>query len=189
MVTQVDPRAETWPGGGSILSNRPRGRPIPRGQSSVKVGFEAFYGQEFRRVYECAFALVGQREAALDATQEAFSRAFARWSRLSKETWAVGWVITTALNLCRRHLRGREDPTSLASRGGISEGPSPDRLDLVNALSRIPLRQREALILHYLGDLPVAVVADRMGTSEGTVKAHLHRGRRALGELMRVRSG
>ena len=66
----------------------------------MKPNFDEFCEAEYGGVYRAAFAFTGDREAALDATQEAFSRAFARWNRLSREQWAGGWVMTTALNLC-----------------------------------------------------------------------------------------
>lgn len=67
----------------------------------MKPNFDEFCEAEYASVYRAAFAFTGDREVALDATQEAFSRAFARWNRLSRAQWAGGWVMTTALNLCR----------------------------------------------------------------------------------------
>ena len=67
----------------------------------MAANFDGFCKSEYASVYRAAFAFTGDKDAALDATQEAFSRAFARWARLSREPWAGGWVMTTALNLCR----------------------------------------------------------------------------------------
>ncbi len=64
--------------------------------------FDDFFKSEYPSVYRAAFASCWDEQVALDATQEAFSRAFARWGRLSKEAWAGGWVMTTALNVCKR---------------------------------------------------------------------------------------
>jgi len=64
--------------------------------------------------------------------------------------------------------------------------PSDDltviRLALVQALTSLPRRQREAIALRYLADLPEKQVADTLGVSVGSVKTHLHRG------LARLRS-
>jgi len=62
-----------------------------------------------------------------------------------------------------------------------------DRLDLLAALRSLPERQRQAVVLHYLMDCRVATVAELMGLSEGTVKAHLHRARATLHDLLEVR--
>jgi RNA polymerase sigma-70 factor (ECF subfamily) len=57
---------------------------------------------------------------------------------------------------------------------------------LVAALGRIPVAQRTAIVLHHLVGLPVAEVAAETGAPEGTVKARLSRGRKALAELLGV---
>lgn len=141
--------------------------------------FAAFYEREYANVYRAAYALSGHREVALDATQEAFKRAFVRWQRLAREGWAGGWVMTTALNLCRKEAR------RAAGSGGetvppVVEAASGDRLDLIAALRSLPTRQAQAVLLFYWGDLPVPVVAMLMHVAEGTVKAHLSHARDSL---------
>jgi DNA-directed RNA polymerase specialized sigma24 family protein len=51
---------------------------------------------------------------------------------------------------------------------------------LVQALGSLPVRQRQAIVLHYLADLPVAEIAQALAVPSGTVKSLLARGRRAL---------
>jgi RNA polymerase sigma-70 factor, ECF subfamily len=145
--------------------------------------FEDFYRAHFDRVFEAAYAFSGQREIAQDVTQDAFSRAFARWRRPGRQTWAAGWVMTTALNSCRRQSRMSRPilPPPPSERG-----PSPDRVALLTALRSLPERQRQATVLQYIGDLPVAAVAELMGLSEGAVKAHLSKARTALRTSLEV---
>lgn len=137
--------------------------------------FEEFYQREFPLVYRASFLASGDRDRALDATQEAFGRALARWRRLSKESWAGGWVMTTALNLLKspqRKVAGEE-------RGSL-EAPGIERVLVEDALRWLPRRQREALILFYIADLPLPAIAELMKVAQGTVKAHLAQGRAAL---------
>lgn len=143
-----------------------------------RLGFEDFYAAEYQRVFSSAYAFCRDREAALDATQEAFARAFARWRRLDKEEWAGAWVTTTALNLLRG--RFRRDKRMLGTSETATATSSDASVDLIDALRTLPVRQRQAATLFYVADLPVAVVARSMGLSEGTVKAHLSRARDAL---------
>lgn len=143
--------------------------------------FDEFCRLEYPAVYRACFAFCGDPEVALDCTQEAFGRAYARWRRLSKHGWAGGWVMTTALNLVRRSLRRRPDAQETAA----PEQRNPDlRIDVVVALRSLPLRQRQAVVLHYLADLPVTAVAELMNASEGSVKTHLSRARQRLGPLL-----
>ena len=88
-------------------------------------------------------------------------------------------MTTTALNLTKRHFRDREragKPTPPQ----VMAAATSERLDVLAALRSLPERQRQAIVLHYIVDLPVHSVADAMGLSEGAVKAHLHKGRAAL---------
>jgi RNA polymerase sigma-70 factor (ECF subfamily) len=150
---------------------------------SADPSFEDFYRTHFDRVYEIAYAFSGRREIAQDATQDAFSRAYARWRRLGRETWAAGWVMTTALNACRRQMRMARPPLPQSDSG---EGPTPDRIALLAALRSLPDRQRQAIVLHYIGDLPVAAVAELMELTEGAVKSHLFKARTALRSSLEV---
>lgn len=155
--------------------------------SRVRADFAEFYRAEFPQVYRAAYLVTADRQAAFDLTQEAFERAYSRWRRLSREEWAGGWVMTTALNLAKRR---RPETASAAAGEPTSSGePGTDRVDLVRALRLLPFRQRQALVLHYVGDLHPRAVARVMDVSEGTVKAHLAQGRAALRRKLEVSDG
>lgn len=114
----------------------------------------------------------------MDAAQEAFKRAFIRWNRLSRQEWAGGWVMTTALNVWRKERKAARG--SPGKSGMIAPQPDAVRVDVVDALRRLPPRQQMAAVLYYVGDLPVAAVAEVMTISEGAVKAHLAQARAAF---------
>jgi RNA polymerase sigma-70 factor (ECF subfamily) len=155
------------------------------GAPAARADFGDFYRGEFPQVYRAAFLVTGDREAALDLTQDAFERAYARWRRLSREEWAGGWVMTTALNLAKRRFRAARDaPGDVVAIA--PEAAGPERVDLVQALRTLPLRQRQALVLHYVADLDTISIAQVMAISEGTVKAHLAQGRAALRRKLEV---
>ena len=148
---------------------------------SIDERFEELYAEEFGAVFRAAYLLCGDRSVAEDATQEAFARALERWRRLRDRSWAGGWVMVTALNVTRRAMRrGRPDP------GPEARAPADiDRsVDLWRAVRALPPRQQEAVALRYVADLPVAGVAAAMRCSEGAVKSHLARARRALREQL-----
>jgi RNA polymerase sigma-70 factor, ECF subfamily len=152
--------------------------------------FDLFCRQHYPVVYRAALMLSSKKEIAEDATQEAFSRAFARWGRLSRQQWAAGWVMTTALNLCRRHLKNsrRVDPEGSHDPGEVS-GPTPQRADLFSALRELPSRQQQVVILHYFGDLSVHTVAELMNLTDGTVKSYLFRARTTMKQSLSIDDG
>jgi RNA polymerase sigma-70 factor (ECF subfamily) len=145
---------------------------------SVEPWFVKLYQTEHDRVFQVTYALCGDRPTAEDATQEAFARALERWDHLRDQSWAAGWVTSTALNVARRMLRRRR---WLPGSGPVDVDPVADgALDLWQAVRRLPRRQQQAVTLHYAFDLPLAEVAQVMSCREGTVKAHLAHAREAL---------
>lgn len=142
--------------------------------------FERFYEREFRRVFQATSLMCGNEHAAQDAAQEAFARALARWKRLKGQTWAGGWVTTTALNLARRALRRRPIPLHREQEMRDVDG----WLDIREAVTDLPDRQREAIALYYLLDLPIDRIASNMGCRASTVRVHLARGRAALFKVL-----
>ena len=128
--------------------------------------FADFYERDFKKVSAAVRAYCGDGDVAHEATQEAFARCYARWGKLKEEPWRAGWVTTTAINLSRRHFKRRAAQLSSAPEPS-SPGPSGGHLDLLTQLRSLPERQRQAVVLHYLIDLPVTEVADLMSLSEG----------------------
>jgi len=96
--------------------------------------------------------------------------------------------MTTAMNRCRyfwRHKR-REVTVQMSTTRGREI--SIDRIDLEAAIGSLPPRQRQAVILFYVADVPVPGIAQLMEVAEGTVKAHLAQARETLRERMEVRN-
>lgn len=94
--------------------------------------------------------------------------------------------MTTALNLCKRQLQdANRDRSPVLERHDPSSAPSV-RADIVLALRKLPHRQQQATVLYYVGDLPLPVIGDLMGITEGAVKAHLAQARKTLRRLLEV---
>lgn len=150
--------------------------------------FDDLYATAFRPLVRQLYAMTGDVEEARDCVQEAFVRAWSRHRSLSVSEHPEAWIRTTAYRLAvsrwRRAVRGRRPPDRAVSAPTAARGPDETRVAVVAALARLPRAQREALVLHYLADLPVADIAAQTGAPEGTVKARLSRGRAALAALL-----
>jgi len=144
--------------------------------------FEDFFAAHFRPLTIQLYAYFGDRHEAQDVVQEAFCRAYARWSTLSRYDDPVAWVRRVAWNLATS--RWRRVATALAyarrHREEHAPVPRPDRFALFAEPATLTSRQRRAVILHYLADIPVQEVAALEGVPDGTVKSWLHRARTAL---------
>lgn len=148
--------------------------------------FEDFYGAHFHALTLQLYAYTGDLGDAQDITQEAFCRAFARWSRLSGYEDPVAWVRRVAWNLATtRWRRNRVASVFLRSQREqhVAE-PSPDRIVLVQALTVLPANQRRVFVLHYLADMSIVDIAEQEGLPEGTVKSTLYRARAALADRL-----
>jgi RNA polymerase sigma factor (sigma-70 family) len=143
---------------------------------------------EYPRVVAAVALVSGSESAAEDAVQEALLRAWER-SRRGYEIGSVtGWVTTVALNLSRSGLRRIIAERKARHRLGVkaADAPSADRLDVARAVSLLPRRQREVVVLRYLLDMTTNEAAETMRVSEGTVKSQLARARTALATTLHV---
>lgn len=138
------------------------------------LGFEDWYRRAYPRLVVTLTSYTGSQEVASEAAGEAMLRAYERWKRVSRMGSPEGWVYRTALNHARRAFRRRADESRLAAaRIAQADPPWEAAIDLWELLRCLPNRQREAIVLHYLGDLTEADVAVAMGVRRGTVSRTL----------------
>jgi RNA polymerase sigma-70 factor (ECF subfamily) len=150
--------------------------------------FAEFYGAAFAALTAQLFFHTGDLAEAQDVVQEAFCRAFDRWPAVRAYDDPTAWVRRVAWNLATSRWRRMRRGVELAIRHRVEAelpGPGPDRILLAEALATLSSRHRQAMILHYLEDMPVDEISQLMGVAEGTVKSWLHRARIALAERLR----
>ncbi|WP_422772843.1 SigE family RNA polymerase sigma factor [Plantactinospora sp. WMMC1484] len=149
--------------------------------------FEEFYQNTRHRLVTMLYALNGNLADAQDAAQEAYARAWQRWSKVSGYDDPEAWVRTVARRIQVNRWRKLRNGLTAYRRHGPQpavDPPSENTTALVTALRQLPTGQREAIVLHHLLDLPVAAVATQLGVPANTVKARLARGRRTLAHLV-----
>jgi RNA polymerase sigma-70 factor (ECF subfamily) len=130
-------------------------------------------------MYRTILAYTGGRgDLAEEAVGEAFSRAAARAARLRDP---VAWLYRVAFNVANDELR-RERRHGVGVRDPVQQ--PPDLSEVLEALKRLPPRERAVMALFYVLDLPVREVAARLGIAAATVRVHLTRGRRHLAALL-----
>ena len=142
--------------------------------------FEEWYRSEYDRLVSVLEKLGARPAYSEELAAEAFARALERWDRVSEMASPTGWVYTVAFNLLRRRAR-RAASELLALRRMLPVTSSDARTGIWEEVRRLPNRQRQAVALHYVLDLPYEVVAALMGITEGTVAATLASARRQLG--------
>ena len=151
------------------------------GSPASWASFEAFYEQAFPLAHRCALGVSRDREVAWEAVQEAAVKAFIRWRRLENSEFAPFWLARVAMNEARRQRRRRDTPVLEHDRSSGLTTPDPTlAVQIRQEIARLPRRQMESVVLHYLLDMSQKDVALIMGCDVGSVKTHLSRARARL---------
>jgi RNA polymerase sigma-70 factor (ECF subfamily) len=146
--------------------------------------FEAWYRQQHRPLVAALTALSGDPDVARDATDEAFVRALDAWDRVRSFDSPTGWVYRVALNALRRSKRRRAFERQVAHREPRTTADPLPHTEVWDAVRLLPPRQRVAIALRYVADLPEADVAAAMGVTRGTVSSTLVDARARLLEVL-----
>ena len=135
-----------------------------------------------------AYALSGSRSAAEDLAQEAFLAAHNAWDRVSlyekPEAWVRRVVANKSVSLFRRKMREAKALARMKPESSYLPRIPAEDDEFWKAVRALPKRQSQAIALHYLEELSVAEIADILDCAEGTVKVHLHKGRRRLADRL-----
>ncbi|RFS85601.1 SigE family RNA polymerase sigma factor [Actinomadura spongiicola] len=151
----------------------------------------ALYSANYRSLVRLAAMLVRDAGTAEEVVQDAFVAMHGGWRRLRDPDKALSYLRQSVVNRSRSVLRHRAVVEKYAPKG-LPDAPSAEagaigeleRSAVIDALSRLPARQREALVLRYYADLSEAEIANAMGISRGAVKSHTARGMTALRNVL-----
>jgi RNA polymerase sigma-70 factor (ECF subfamily) len=195
---QTTPRAESW----RQLHDLPDDSLVERARNRDVVAFEALMRRHNRRLFRVARGVLRDGDAAQDAVQEAYLRAFTRLDTYQPSGKFAAWLTRVALNealMIRRRMQGDTvslddvgDEALMAEEAAASEAPSSDqfveaahaRALLEHAIDSLPENFRMVFMLRAVEGLDVRETAESLGINPGTVRTRLFRAQRILrGEL------
>jgi RNA polymerase sigma-70 factor (ECF subfamily) len=158
---------------------------LSQAKAGDRVAFDQLVGPLIEQAFRLAFGMTHDRERAEDAVQEATVRAWRKLGNVRPGCEIRPWFLAIVANQCRTMARlhwwsvVRLEMTHASGNSGFE-----DRIvrgaDLRAALRRLPIEQREALVLRYYLDLPLDEIAAIVAVPVGTVKSRLSRGVAAL---------
>lgn len=152
---------------------------------------EAVYRRDRDRFLHVAVAILGDRDRAADAVQEAFASAVRHRGGFRSEGPLEGWLWRTLVNAARQSAR-REPATALEDSCAVPERmgrngstPHEDEASVRTLVAALPERQRLILFLRYYADLDYQAIADALDVSVGTVGSTLSAAHSALRGLIK----
>jgi RNA polymerase sigma-70 factor, ECF subfamily len=190
------PSAEGTPGSAAQKTRHGPGAIV-----RATVTFEDVVREHQDSVYGAALRILGDREAALDAANQAFMKAYR--SRASYDPsrpikhWLLRIAINEAITIGRARTRERArhapeaDAAALADRAATPEREALDRESrdgIRAAVAQLPDLYREVVVLRYFNELTVDEVAGVLGRSSSTVGVQLLRGRQLLRKALEGQS-
>jgi RNA polymerase sigma-70 factor (ECF subfamily) len=165
-----------------------------RGDASA---FDAIVRRYERVLFSVAHRMLGNYEDALDATQNAFVRAYEGLDSYDPGRRFFSWIYRIAVNECLNFRRAQRpsEPLSEAMEAAASENPlesvvaleRSERIDV--ALARLSEEHRLVVVLRHFADLSYTEMSDVLGVPEKTVKSRLFEARQRLGDLLRLPPG
>ena len=148
--------------------------------SLVAVDFVDFYHDSRARVARALSLTLGDADLAVEATDEAFVRAYQRWHRVSRLDNPGGWAYRVGLNWATSVLRRRgRAPTTAPDRGLVEAGAAAEPT-VTRALAELDIRQRAVVVCRHLLGWSEAETAAALHIPAGTVKSRLHRANQIL---------
>ena len=148
--------------------------------------FELLLDGYEKRVFRMALTILRDSGRAEEVTQDIFLKIWQALPDYNGRAAPSTWLYTIARNTCLTVLRSesyrRTEPLDDAAHFPRVE--SAAQIDLARAIAELPEAQREVITLFYLEERSITEVARMLDLPEGTVKSHLHRARRTLGERM-----
>ena len=158
---------------------------VSAGQAADNDAESRFIAQNLRRVFLLIYRMVGNVDDAQDLTQETFIKALQKQRQLRDFDKAAGWLsriaANTAIDFMRRNKRFSATDAAGVLESRVAPGDSPEqmflrgerKLQLDGGLAVLTARERTALLLRDVEDLPADQVAAHMNCSMATVRSHI----------------
>ena len=148
--------------------------------------FETLYARHANALYATALRLTDDRDAAFDASHDAWVRAVERLASFEQRSSFRTWLTGILMNVARERWRTERDlPLDVVGEIASAEPVlEADPIDLENAIAALPPRFRAVLVLHDVDGFTHDEIAAMLGIVPGTSKSQLARARQRVRALL-----
>lgn len=201
----MDARSETNPSpeADRTVSDGPL---VEQALAGDRAAFDTLVVRYQRQAVAVSYRLLGNSDDALEVTQEAFIKAYRSLDTLQNANAFGGWLMRIVSNLSLNFRRGRKirvqlplddmlGPAEAGSSGSqwmaLNDDPATSMqskelgAQLQQALEQLPDKQRLAIVMFTIEEMPQKKVAEILGISVEAVKWHVFQGRKRLKELLK----
>ncbi len=155
-------------------------------QAGNLVAYDVLYYRYYTEIWRHIASMIGNDETASDLAQDTFFKAWQNLARLQGEKHLRAWLYSIATNVVRDHERRRRRiqllPWKEPDQGGPDilvegfEGTVEDQQVLHLALTQVPLKYRQCVLLQIVEGLSQREIAQLLGISESSVSTYVRRG-------------
>ena len=185
------------------------GQLVGRAVDGDRKAFDELIVKYQRQAVAVSYRLLGNSNDALEVTQDAFLKAFTSLATLQKPEAFGGWLMRIVSNLSLNYRRGRKnrqqlplddllgpsEPATAGNSGSDFQAQSGDPVrklesremgqKLQEALNQLPEKQRLAIVMFTIDEMPQKDVAEALNCSVEAVKWHVFQGRKRLREILK----
>jgi RNA polymerase sigma-70 factor (ECF subfamily) len=152
--------------------------------------FGAIVERYQRVLFTVAVRMLGNRDDANDATQNAFVKAYQHLRSFDPGRRFFSWIYRILVNECQNQMRDRRPVEPLPPDLAVGDSPA-DALDaeerrrrVQSAIVALPPDYREVIVLRHFGELSYDEIADALGVTTEIVKSRLHTARQRLSRML-----
>ena len=132
-------------------------------------------------LYRTAWLYVHNEDVALDVVQESILKGFRQIKTLRKAKYFKTWMTRILINTAMDMMAGRKPIYQLEQ----ADRAADEKMDLYNAIQRLPEQYRSVVILKYFNDMKLSEIAETLQIPEGSVSAYLFRAKQELRNILK----
>jgi RNA polymerase sigma-70 factor (ECF subfamily) len=169
--------------------------------SGKEKAFEKLYNRYERPLFSFVLRFVGNRSVAEDLFQQTWMKVIGGLEKYEERGSFSSWLFGIANNCCLDHVRkvSRAKVNDFVSSGGMDQLPGKNRDPektvieteksewLQNAISQLPLEQRQVVLMRLTGEIPFKEIAEALNTSINTVLGRMHYAVQSLRKMSKKR--
>ncbi|MBN1456809.1 MAG: sigma-70 family RNA polymerase sigma factor [Sedimentisphaerales bacterium] len=169
-------------------------------KGNCKAAFEEIVRKYMKQAYHIALGFVGNKEDAMDLSQEAFYRAYKNINTLDCDRKFFPWFYQILKNLCFTHLRKQSNRLRCQLDGVVEETAqheyglkfnpeliaekNENKVRVWQALGQLDEKHREIIVLRHFQNLSYKQIAEALYCSKDTVTTRLYHARRMLKQIL-----